>query len=442
MNLASRHRPPLVLSLPFFVLGFASLALALALMLRVPELLTGPTAYRPQVIALAHVLNLGFVCSLIFGAAYQIAPVIAEDRLWSPRLAYLHLLLHGGCLPGFVLGLVRGDYVGAGHWGSGLAFGLMLFIVNLGITLQRRSPAHPAAWGLYLSLFWLWLTAGLALLMMAARFLPISVLPPFELLGLHARTAYLGFFVQAFLAVSFQLVPMFALSRHGTNTGATACLVLLNAGLLLLVPAALLHSPGMHRVAVIGLALGVLCGMGQLLRDLACRNRALEDGMRLYLACLPGLLGGALLWFAAEWDAITAAQTLGVAEPRRLWTAAGAAFLLAGLAPAILGIGGKIVPFLVWQSRYASEIGRRPVPRLNDLFHPALPRLQLPLVWFGPSLLVLGILYAQGLAVRVGASFLAAALVLQVVALVQVLSHLRRPKPTAAAAGPTATAQP
>jgi len=53
----------------------------------------------------------------------------------------------------------------------------------------------------------------------------------------------------------------------------------------------------------------------------------------------------------------------------RLFAALGLAALVGWLGQSTLGYQYKIVPFLVWQSRYGALVGRQKVPLMRDLVH-------------------------------------------------------------------------
>ena len=43
--------------------------------------------YNQSVIALTHLFTLGWICSIVMGAMYQLVPVALETKLYSQRLA-------------------------------------------------------------------------------------------------------------------------------------------------------------------------------------------------------------------------------------------------------------------------------------------------------------------------------------------------------------------
>jgi hypothetical protein len=77
----------------FAALGLFSFGVACVVLLMIPDALTGDPVRGP-VLALTHLITLGWIGSLLFAAAYLVAPLLAEAPLWSNRLPALHFLCH------------------------------------------------------------------------------------------------------------------------------------------------------------------------------------------------------------------------------------------------------------------------------------------------------------------------------------------------------------
>jgi hypothetical protein len=135
------------------------------------------------------------------------------------------------------------------------------------------------------------------------------------------------------------------------------------------------------------------------------RLRALDWPLRSYLIGIAmlapvtatGILGG------------LAAAGLDVPAPARPAFLVFVLGVFGVLTPAILGMAGKIVPFLAWQWRFADQLGRTRVPMVAELFHPALLHAQFVLLVVAVIALGIGAGGASPLAIRGAAiGFLAA----------------------------------
>ena len=413
----STFRPHALLSFPFFALGLASFVTLTAWLALNPALLF--TAERgPQALTFAHVTILGWLLPFVFGAAYQLIPVIAETRLRSRGLAYAHLVMHIIAAPRLFAAMLHGDFATAGRWGTLIAAGVVLGVANLLVTAARRSRWSPENVGLLFALFWLLTTVGLGVVLAMARVTDLTMFPPDRVLRMHTACGLLGFFLTTLIAVSFKLLPMFLLSPVRTRARAWAAIALLHGGLLLLAPGLLFDWRAVVAVAAGAIGAGVLCFLAEVGVLVARRLRPLDWPLRSYLI---GVLGLA---------PVTAAGVLGALAGAGVpvWSPARPAFAVFVLGvfgvftPAILGMAGKIVPFLAWQWRYADQVGRAPVPLVAELFRPSLLRAQFFLLV--PAVLLLG----SGVAtestgwVRFGA----VALLLAAGALLANIAHLAR----------------
>ena len=77
--------------LPFYGTG-AIFFLALTLMLFISPTALEGHYFQPHLLAIVHTAALGWGTMVIFGASYQLLPVICERDLYSPSLALLSYL--------------------------------------------------------------------------------------------------------------------------------------------------------------------------------------------------------------------------------------------------------------------------------------------------------------------------------------------------------------
>jgi hypothetical protein len=117
----------------------------------------------------------------------------------------------------------------------------------------------------------------------------------------------------------------------------------------------------------------------------ARRTRKLDAGLTAFVAGSVFLLLAAIvgIWRirqgAGDEHALAAASLYGVL------------LVVGGLALPILGMGCKILPFLVWMKVYGPRLGREDVPLAKALGSPALERAWLGLHLAGLGMLALGL---------------------------------------------------
>jgi hypothetical protein len=421
-------------TLPLAYLAVAGTAFVLAA-LALPALgaeLTGHY-YHPRVLALVHVVALGWITLAILGASYQLIPVAVERPLWSERLARWQLW---GLVAGIV-GMV--GHFWTGRW-TGLAWAAALVgasalchVANVALSLRAVTRWTFTAGGLALGLAGLALTVAFGVTLAATH--GHDVLPRGVLAGVqaHFHLALLGWIAPMILGVAARVYPMFLLAPEPRGRGARLQLWGLGLGVPALVAGLLLGRvalvlPGAAAVAG-ALAVHVTWVVG------LARHRkrpTLDRGLRF------ALTGTAYLGPAA---ALGLALALGLAGGPRLATAYAVLALGGWVSLTIVGMMLKIVPFLVWYRVYAPRAGREPVPMLTELSWPAAERLAYGLLTGGTAALAVAIAVGERPATTASGAAVAAGAVTFAAALGRTLLHLLpgrggRPVPASLPAAP------
>ena len=346
------------------LVGFCTSLIALA-----PEAMDGTLS--PHVLALIHLATLGVMTTAIMGALWQLLPVmlvVPAPPSWLSR-AHYPLWVTGVAL------LVAGFW---SAWWPALAVGGTLVTLSAGLFAAvmlwtiARAPRRPvSAYFVAAGLISLVLVVlgGLTLAVdrqtgfLGGRML--QVLPAHVLLG------FVGWGVGTVMGVSYKLGPMFALAHVADERPGWLCWGLLNGGLATLAAGLLAGWP-----LTVCLGSGVLILLAILvftldtIRILRSRHKKVLEptqwhalaGLGYLLLCggltLRAALGGVGWWF----DGRTA-------------LALGLLFLLGFVGQTIMGYLYKIVPFLVWNRRYAPLVGRQKVPMMRDLIQDRAARL-------------------------------------------------------------------
>ena len=420
---ADAHAPSTWLPLGFILTGVVSLLAACVWLVWQPELLS-TYHYNQYGIAATHLVVLGWICSVLMGAMYQLVPVALETRLFSERLARWHLALHAVGFTGMVAMFQVWNLKQVGHFGSILAVGAGLFVWNLGRTLARLPRWNLVAAGIASALFWLSLTMLAGLFLASAKCWPqINPFAPIAAMHAHAHLGGAGFFLMMMVAVSYKLVPLFALSEVQSPRRAAASLVLLNAGVAGVFVTVLTASPWKPAFALVVAAGLLLHGLEihAILR--ARKRRALDWGLKYFVTAI-GLLGPVTaLGLLLSWPDLPA-TTLTT----QLENVYGLLAFLGVVTLAILGMLYKIVPFLVWYVSYSKAVGLRRAPSLGDLYSPGLQAAGYWLFLLGLSATGVATAAAHSTGVRLGAAVLLAGLLMFGLNLGRMLSHLVSPE--------------
>jgi len=438
------HAPSVSLPLRFFAAGLlAALVVPVGMLLR-PEVLS-TYHYNQYVIALTHLTVLGWMGSVVFGALYQLVPVVLGTRLASERAARWHFVCHLVGFAGMVWMFWRWDPKQVGHFGSVLALGVGLATWTLIRTVWRAPRRTWMSAVLASALFW-WgavVTVGLGVAAAkctyesAARLNPATPLgalvhaleatatylkgfDQIALMHAHAHLGLVGAFLLLLTGVSYKLVPMFTL---GPNVSAGR--VWLVIGLLDLATAGsfltILHrSPWKLAFTVLGVTALALYGWDMMKIVRGRRRPRLDLPMRYFLAGLLWLVPLAGLALYLSHPGLTLTVRVGQWENvYGLWA------LLGLFSFSLVGMLYKIVPFLAWYRRYAARVGLEPVPGLQDLYHEGWLRCGLGLHLAGMLVLTAGTLGTNTSLVRCGAALWGAAMAVHGINLA--LAWVRRP---------------
>ena len=242
-------------------------------------------------LALVHLLTIGWITLLMFGALFQFVPVLTGRKLWSQHLVLATLLLVEPGLAGMVGGfLLLGTnarlLLPAG--GSAVILGIFTGIVGLAIPLARKRPLPLSARFVILGLTMLLLTVALGVSFAIAFTVPALPWPfgPLIAGGLeyHVLAGIGGWFTLTAIGLSYELLPMFMLAPHDRGAWGESILWLAGAGFVLALAAGL-TGPNFLRVpgpigeqlgrAVIAAAFALyLADVGRMYRD---RKRGLIE---------------------------------------------------------------------------------------------------------------------------------------------------------------------
>lgn len=439
--------PSIALPLMFAIVGLAALMAGVGWFIARPALLA-QYHYNQFVIAATHLFTLGWICSVVMGAMYQLVPIALETKLYSEKLARWHFGFHVVGVIGMVWMLDVWNMKQLGHFGCVFAVGVALFVFNIARTLRRVPKWNVTATAVSVALFWISLavTAGIFIAIGKGNYESIEgaagaaavrtfvtwlrsvagFMSHFDAIGAmhaHAHLGTVGCFTMLIVGVSYKLIPMFALSEVQSRHRAGWSIALLNIGLAGSFVAILLRSawkPVFAMVAVAGLA---IYGLELIAILRARKRRTLDWGIKYFLTAVALLLPVSALAIVLSWPRLPLNPFTGQLE--NLYGFLG---LIGIVSFAIIGMLYKIVPFLVWFGRYSRQIGRAQVPALADLYSARLQKIGYWSYMTGLAVTGAAILCASEAAVRWGCSLLALSVATLAVNVCAMLSHLFAPR--------------
>jgi len=338
--LSLEQTPPLAVPLRFFLTAplFGVTAALLALWL-------GPTAmisrWQSGVLAFTHLLTLGYLAMVMFGALFQMLPVLVGVHLRSalPLARAIHALLLAGTL------LLVGAFLGSSTIAFALAVGALAlgvggFIAVMARALWRAQSAHDTVIAIRLALLALGFTLVLGLWLIAHHVDPGLGLRS-TLINLHLSWGLLGWVAVLLAGVAYQVVPMFQITQEYPPR-LRRSLAWWVIAFLLIWTALFFLSPRWTWPAGLALALALTAFALSTLRLQQKRLRRLPDVTvdfwSLGMLCL---IASAALWLIHE-------ASPGALPDHLFALYWGALTILGGGVSVISGMLYKIIPFLVW----------------------------------------------------------------------------------------------
>lgn len=316
---------------------------------------------HPRLLALAHTVTLGWVTLAIVGAGVHLLPMLMGRPLWSQRLARwpLGLLLAGvaGVVGHFALAAWSGLLWAAGF----VVAGLTMHGVNVVRTIGPWRRAGPAERLLLVAQAGLALTAGVGVVLAAARAMSFPRIDALAVLHAHFHLGLLGWILPMVLGIAARAYPFLGLGAPP----ARRVLGLQVAGVTLGTPAVaagLLGVPGVGLAGLLAVAASVLTHLTWVMGAWRARAAPLDPALRLVLAGTA--LGGATAMLGVGLG-------LGLLGGPRAALAYGILALAGWASCTIAGMILRLVPVLVWLRLAAGAAGRGPVPGPAALAWPA-----------------------------------------------------------------------
>ena len=410
--------------------------------------LLGTYHYNQFAIAATHLFVLGWICSVVMGAMYQLVPVALETKLFSERLAWAQFLCHAVGFAGMVWMFKAWNMKQVGHFGSIMALGVILFVYNIARTLLKTPKWNVTATAIAAALGWLSLTITMGLFIVAGKCFSemLDAAPATGSIGglerlvkfmggcvqhfdalsamhAHAHLGGIGFFTMLIVGVSYKLIPMFTLSEIQMRSRAALSVMLLNVGLAGSFVTILLRSPWKLAFALIVITALTLYGteMAAILR--ARKRRQTDWGIKMFLTAVMLLLPMSALAVALSWPGLPLNEFTG-----RLENLYGFLGLVGVISFAIIGMLYKIIPFLVWYGVYSKKVGLAKVPALAELYSEPIQIAGYYTFLIGLAAISGGILTGKAFALQLGGIFLSVSVAALWLNVVRMLTHFFLPK--------------
>ncbi|GAB4291866.1 MAG: hypothetical protein Kow0098_11460 [Ignavibacteriaceae bacterium] len=362
-SIASAYSPPFRIVSKYFIAAIVSFVLLnLFLLLNYSEI--AGHHFSPKILAITHIATLGWITMIIFGALFQLIPVVLEVKLFSEKLAEIQFWV-------FLIGVFGLVYC-FWYFNSGMYMNISAMILNVAMFIFAFNIiltfTHVQKWnitGLYLgaAIFYLIVTAVAGLLLAINIGSPFIKIDHLQYLNLHAHTAFIGWVSMVVMGVTFKLIAMFTLSHGYKLKFAHWAFWLINIGLLGI--NTIFHYEGTHFLYYLFtpmITIGIILFLIQVYIIFKNRvRRKLDTGLR-FSAYSYLMLG--LTTVLGTFIAFIDYQNIN-----NLTLIYGYLIIFGYISMLIVGQMYKIVPFLVWYHKYSSKVGLEKVPVLKEMFN-------------------------------------------------------------------------
>lgn len=343
-SLSLQQAPPISVPFRFFLSAPLFLLLAALILLA-----SGPQAlvsrWTPALLALTHLVTLGFLSMTMIGALMQMLPVLADSPMPQPqRVAWMvHVPLVAGAAT-LACGLFFSQ---TGMLNAAiflLAFAFSVFLIAATYSLAASRVRNATTHAIRFAGIALVLTVGLGIALAGTRS-GYFHLPTQELVRLHVTWGLPGWVGLLVMGVAYQVVPMFQLTpaypaRLTRWLGGSVFLLLCAVFLASLTPP-LLPTWG-SSLAAGGIAIGFAVFAGFTLYLQTKRRRRIVDvTQQFWRIGMLSLLAAVALWGSAQ-------LVTGIATHPRYPIILGMLFMFGFAVSVVSGMLYKIVPFLIW----------------------------------------------------------------------------------------------
>ena len=394
VGLSTKNAPSIWVVVPHFLIGTVSFLLASLFVVFNYEDLLG-YHINGHVLAIAHLMILGWVSMIIFGALYQLIPVVMQVKLYSEKLAIITLvsLVIGlffliAAFLGYKFQLTNNFIVG----GSLVIFAIILFAINT--LLSALSSDEKSISKLYIA------AAGgyLLLTVLMGLFIPINLtynllpLAHTQLMTTHIVLGLAGWFLMLVIGVAAKLMPMFLIVHRTKENLLKWGFYLINGGIIVIFVTTFISGTPylLNQISFISILAGFVLFLFFNYDVFSHRmRRKLDIGMKLSAIGLTMFAVSILSFVALYFSNGVFGLAVG-----RLEILAGLMLVYGFFTGLILGQTYKTLPFIIWLFYYQKLVGKQKVPLVADLYSDRLAEIHMYSFLLSIVLFVIGLLFS------------------------------------------------
>ncbi len=406
--------------LPFYL--YAALSLLVASMF----LFTSGQAFlhhyfHPQLLAITHLMALGWGTMVILGASHQLVPVLIEGKLYSEKLAYASFVLAAVGIPLLVYGFYYFNWGHPAKWGGRLVLlAILAYLINVGVSIKQSKKINVQAVYVATSVGWLFVTGSFGLMLVYNFTFPFLGNDSLFFLPLHVHAGVVGWFLLLVLGVASRLIPMFLISKYQNDRLLWIIFWLINGGLLLYILLFYFAPYRFLSFVPIGMILAAIALFIRLSRMYYKKRirRQVDDQMKVSLLSVGMILAPIALLIG-----IIAYLTVNDYGASHVTLSYGFLIFFGWLTAIIFGMTFKTLPFIVWNKVYHKQAFSGKTPNPKDMFDALVFKLMSIAYLLGFVIFFIAILAKWLPLIRIGALLLIASAFLYNWNVIKVLTH-------------------
>jgi hypothetical protein len=361
---------------------------------------------------------------IIFGALYQLIPVVMEVKLFSEKLAMASFISLGLGTPLMAYSFWV-DFIGASHammTGGGLVIvSVLMFVVNVFGSASKTENKTIENRFIATSVVWLLLTVLLGLSIVL--FPQILADGSFQI---HIHLGIIGWFMMLVVGVASTLMPMFFIAHQLNKKCLERAYILINAGLVILVSTMFFD---LGNYAKIGAGVVILMGFMMFFKyNLSAYKKRLRQnldiGMKLSVLAFVLFALTMLAGFLSAFGSLISAEFL-----TRINMTYGISLIFGFLTALILGQMYKTLPFIVWLKLYQDKVGKFKTPLPADMHSEEAAQAHYFFFIGAFGLLLAGVWFKEGLLIQASAAFMLLTALLYGYNTYKILIHKQQLKP-------------
>jgi hypothetical protein len=372
-GLQTNNAPSSKVVIPHFVFGAINF-FVLAVMIILANTNLFEAYFNNKIIAITHMAVLGWATMIVYGALYQLIPVVFETSLYSEKLAKFTFWISAFS----VLFLCYSFWIGAFstlliYAALCMFFSLLMFVVNVVLSYKQSPIKNSSAKFIIAAILWLAATELLGTLI-ALNF-KFNFLTEIHLhyLKIHATLGLVGWFLLLIIGVGSTLLPMFLISHNLKYKKLDYSFYFINIGLLaLILNWFLLENIVITIFCWVFIVLGILLFASFIYEAYKKRIRKkLDIGMQYSMLAISSVLLPIiislvlLIGFNFKFELLS-----------RVVILYGFSIIFGFITTLILGQTYKTLPFIIWLDKYKSLVGKVKTPLPRELYSAKIATIQ------------------------------------------------------------------